>query len=70
MTTKRLPCEALHLGAQDYLIKGQIELRELLRSLRYAIERKTMESAALAMAQQMTHSAEHDFLTGLPNRCS
>jgi len=25
-------------------------------------------SAARAMARQMTHSAEHDFLTGLPNR--
>ena len=25
-------------------------------------------SAARAMALQMTHSAEHDFLTGLPNR--
>jgi GGDEF domain-containing protein len=25
-------------------------------------------SAPRAMAQQMTHSAEHDFLTGLPNR--
>jgi diguanylate cyclase (GGDEF)-like protein len=25
-------------------------------------------SAALAMALQITHSAEHDFLTGLPNR--
>ena len=25
-------------------------------------------SAARVMAQQMTHSAEHDFLTGLPNR--
>jgi diguanylate cyclase (GGDEF)-like protein len=25
-------------------------------------------SAARAMAQQMTHSAEHDLLTGLPNR--
>jgi diguanylate cyclase (GGDEF)-like protein/PAS domain S-box-containing protein len=25
-------------------------------------------SAARAMAQQMTHSAQHDFLTGLPNR--
>src|SRR6202167_875974 len=27
-----------------------------------------MESAALAMERQMAHSAEHDFLTGLPNR--
>jgi len=63
-----LAVQALQLGAQDYLIKGQIETRGLLRALRYAIERKTMESAALAMARQMSHSAEHDFLTGLPNR--
>jgi diguanylate cyclase (GGDEF)-like protein len=63
-----LAVQALQLGAQDYLIKGQIETRGLLRALRYAIERKSMESASLAMAQQMAHSAEHDFLTGLPNR--
>jgi PleD family two-component response regulator len=63
-----LAAEALQLGAQDYLIKGQIETRGLLRALRYAVERKTMESVALAMARQMAHSAEHDFLTGLPNR--
>src|SRR5271156_7001615 len=36
---------ALQEGAQDYLIKGQIETRGLLRSLRYAIERKSMEEA-------------------------
>jgi diguanylate cyclase (GGDEF)-like protein len=60
--------QALQQGAQDYLIKGQIEARGLLRALRYAIERKKMQSSALAMAQQMAHSAEHDFLTGLPNR--
>jgi diguanylate cyclase (GGDEF)-like protein/PAS domain S-box-containing protein len=32
-------------GAQDYLIKGQIETPGLLRALRYAVERKTMEDA-------------------------
>jgi diguanylate cyclase (GGDEF)-like protein/PAS domain S-box-containing protein len=37
--------QALQEGAQDYLVKGQIETRGLLRSLRYAIERKTMEEA-------------------------
>src|SRR4030081_1245191 len=37
--------EALQEGAQDYLIKGQIDARGLLRALRYAIERKTMEEA-------------------------
>jgi diguanylate cyclase (GGDEF)-like protein/PAS domain S-box-containing protein len=36
---------ALREGAQDYLIKGQIEARGLLRALRYAIERKVMEEA-------------------------
>ena len=37
--------QALQEGAQDYLIKGQIEARGLFRALRYAVERKTMEEA-------------------------
>jgi diguanylate cyclase (GGDEF)-like protein/PAS domain S-box-containing protein len=37
--------QALQEGAQDYLLKGQIETRGLLRALRYAIERKIMEEA-------------------------
>jgi diguanylate cyclase (GGDEF)-like protein/PAS domain S-box-containing protein len=36
---------ALQEGAQDYLIKGQIDTRSLLRALHYAVERNTMESA-------------------------
>jgi len=36
---------ALQEGAQDYLIKGQIETRGLLRALRYAVERKIIEDA-------------------------
>ncbi len=38
-----LALQALHEGAQDYLVKGQVEARGLLRALRYAIERKSME---------------------------
>src|ERR1700691_2450656 len=38
---------ALQEGAQDYLIKGQIETRGLLRALRYAVERKIIEDAFL-----------------------
>jgi len=40
-----LAVQALQQGAQDYLIKGQIDTRGLLRALRYAIERKIMEEA-------------------------
>jgi len=40
-----LASQALQEGAQDYLVKGQIDTRGLIRALRYAIERKTMEEA-------------------------
>jgi signal transduction histidine kinase len=38
-----LAAEALREGAQDYLIKGQIETRALPRALRHAIERHRMQ---------------------------
>jgi diguanylate cyclase (GGDEF)-like protein/PAS domain S-box-containing protein len=40
-----LAAQALQEGAQDYLIKGQIDSRGLFRALRYAVERKSMEEA-------------------------
>jgi diguanylate cyclase (GGDEF)-like protein/PAS domain S-box-containing protein len=43
-----LAAQALQEGAQDYLLKGQIDSRGLLRSLRYSIERKLMEEALFA----------------------
>ncbi len=45
MDDERLASQALKEGAEDYLIKGQIETRGLLRAIRYAIERKGMEEA-------------------------
>lgn len=36
---------AMKEGAQDYLVRGQIEPRELMRALRNAIERKVLEEA-------------------------
>ncbi|MGC2557576.1 MAG: EAL domain-containing protein [Terriglobales bacterium] len=44
--------QALQEGAQDYLIKGQIDGRSLLRSMRYAIERKTMEEALFVATER------------------
>jgi diguanylate cyclase (GGDEF)-like protein/PAS domain S-box-containing protein len=40
-----LAAQALQEGAQDHLIKGQVDAHGLLRALGYAIERKIMEEA-------------------------
>src|SRR6202162_304803 len=40
-----MAAQALQEGAQDYLIKGEIDARSLLAYLRYAVERKNAEAA-------------------------
>jgi diguanylate cyclase (GGDEF)-like protein/PAS domain S-box-containing protein len=40
-----LASQALQEGAEDYLIKGQIDTHSIRRAIRYAIERKLMEEA-------------------------
>ncbi len=54
-----LAAEAMKEGAQDYLIKGQIENRALPRALRHAIERHRMQSETdLIRTQQMQFKDE------------
>ncbi|MBP9866369.1 MAG: response regulator [Candidatus Omnitrophica bacterium] len=40
---EKLALEAMHSGAQDYLVKGRFDLHSLIRICRYAIERKKNE---------------------------
>ena len=42
-----LALEALQAGAEDYLVKGQIETRSLQRALRHAVERKALREALI-----------------------
>ena len=54
-----LAAEAMKEGAQDYLIKGQIENRALPRALRHAIERHRMQAETdLIRTQQMQFKDE------------
>ncbi len=56
-----LATQALQEGAQDYLIKGQIETRGLRRALRYAAERKRMER----LKDEFVSSVSHELRTPL-----
>jgi diguanylate cyclase (GGDEF)-like protein len=61
LDNEELPFEALKAGAQDYLIKGQIENRALPRALRHAIQSHRLQV-------ETEHIAHHDAVTNLPNR--
>ena len=53
--------KAISEGASDYLVKDHITADMLERTIRYSIERKTIE-------QHLEHLAHYDHLTDLPNR--
>jgi signal transduction histidine kinase len=58
---EELAAQSLQEGAQDYLIKGQIETRGLLRALRYATERKRLER----LKDEFISTVSHELRTPL-----
>jgi PAS domain S-box-containing protein len=54
-TDEDLAVEAVQAGAQDYLVKGRYDRELLMRSLRYAIERKRTQQALSDLAQRLTY---------------
>jgi signal transduction histidine kinase len=61
MDDEALAGQSLQEGAQDYLIKGQIDTRGLLRALRYASERKRLER----LKDEFVSTVSHELRTPL-----
>jgi diguanylate cyclase (GGDEF)-like protein len=58
-----LALQAVQQGAQDYLVKGEIDAPSLRRTLRHARERKQVYN-------RLFHLTRHDPLTGAANRAA
>jgi diguanylate cyclase (GGDEF)-like protein len=61
LQNERLGTAAIREGAHDYLIKGQIDARQLRRIIHYALERQHMQMELRSLSLR-------DDLTGLHNR--
>lgn len=55
-------------GAQDFILKSEIEEKIVLRAIRYAKEKNQLLNQLQKSHDLEHHLAYHDFLTGLPNR--
>jgi diguanylate cyclase (GGDEF)-like protein len=60
--------EAVKTGAQDYLVKGEIDGKSLKRSIFYAVERKKLEIALIQTKDVFERESRIDYLTGIYNR--
>jgi signal transduction histidine kinase len=61
MDDEALAAHCLQEGAQDYLVKGQIDTRGMLRALRYAGERKRLEQ----LKDEFVSTVSHELRTPL-----
>ncbi len=56
LNDEALAVRAVREGAQDYLIKGQVDANLLVRAARYAIERKRAEEERRQLQEQLVHA--------------
>jgi signal transduction histidine kinase len=66
LADQTLGVKAVQKGAQDYLVKGQVDSNLLVRALRYATERKRAEEALIQSKRlralgEMAAGVAHDF---------
>ncbi len=63
---EKMAIEALRLGAQDYVVKGEQEVKVLARTIRYAIERHASKiNTGGSVAEK---ASDYDTVIGLPTR--
>ncbi|MCL1089192.1 EAL domain-containing protein [Shewanella profunda] len=65
---EKLAQRCIELGAQDFLLKDEVNSRILTRAIRYAKQRASMALALRNSHQKLKELAEHDSLTKLVNR--
>src|SRR5215217_3489454 len=58
LSDERRGAEAVAAGAQDYLVKGQVDGQLLTRAIRYAIGRSRIEATERALQEQPLHAEE------------
>jgi serine phosphatase RsbU (regulator of sigma subunit) len=62
LSDERRGAEAVAAGAQDYLVKGQVDGQLLTRAIRYAIGRSRIEATERALHEQQLHAEENQRL--------
>ncbi len=58
VSDEELAVKAVKLGAQDYLIKGEVDTNQLTRSIRYAFERQSGMNECKKMEQALAEEKE------------
>jgi serine phosphatase RsbU (regulator of sigma subunit) len=58
-TDVQIAVEAVSAGAQDYLLKGQVDGQVLARAIRYSVQRKQAEQGARALHESQLRAAEN-----------